>query len=207
MRHSFILLIAITAIGCGGAQRFATEAQLRKWHHRPGGQVGDVVVNATRERLEWVRPASPIPIHTNQQPDRAVQPVAAPLVKEPDYEPVTSLPSEQPSVRDSNRTKWVFDQPEIRDPQQPQVVPPDRTAWNWLAVASPIILIIALVAAIPAQSTELLLIGCLAALAAAIIGARQCREKGQKGQGFAMAVMGLAAAGALIALIALLARL
>ena len=83
----------------------------------------------------------------------------------------------------------------------------ERTTWNWLSVASPIILVIALVAAIPAQSTELLLLGCLAALAAAIIGARQCREKGQKGQGFAMAVMGFAAAGALIAILALLARL
>lgn len=83
---------------------------------------------------------------------------------------------------------------------------PERTEWNWLAVAAPIILIITLVAAIPAQSTELLLLGCLAALAAALIGARQCRDKGQKGQGFALAVMGLAAAGAVIALLALLSR-
>ena len=207
MRYLSILFVAITAIGCGGAQRFATEAQLRKWHYRPGGQVGDVAVKATRERLAWVRPASPIPIHTTQQPDRAVRSVAASLVDETYYEPITPLANEQPRGRDSNGAKLFFDQPAIHDPQQPQVVPPERTAWNWLAVASPIILIIALVAAIPAQSTELLLIGCLAALAAAIIGARQCREKGQKGQGFAMAVMGLAAAGALIALIALLARL
>lgn len=92
-------------------------------------------------------------------------------------------------------------------PGAPLVQDTERTTWNWLSVASPIILVIALIAAIPAQSTELLLLGCLAALAAAIIGARQCREKGQKGQGFAMAVMGFAAAGALIAILALLARL
>ena len=209
MRHSFLLLVVIMTSGCGGNHRFASEAKLQKRHYRLEGHVedGPTAASATRDRLEWVRPASPIQIQQDQQTARAPELVKAQLVKEADPGRIASLANRQVGARGLNGSEQATSEPEILEPQRDQEAPPERAEWNWLAVASPIILVIALVAAIPAQSTELLLIGCLAALAAAIIGARQCREKGQKGQGFAMAVMGLAAAGALIALIALLSRL
>ncbi len=69
------------------------------------------------------------------------------------------------------------------------------------------VLIVALVVAIPAESTALLLLGCLAALAVAFVGAKQCRDRDERGAGFAMITMGLAAAGVFIALLALLLRL
>ena len=82
-----------------------------------------------------------------------------------------------------------------------------RTQWDPFAVASVPLFIATLAVAIPATSTELLLIGCALTLASAIIGARRCRDRGERGQGFAMAVMGFAAAGVLISVIALLSRL
>ena len=98
-------------------------------------------------------------------------------------------------------------QQRIADPRTVQEEEPTRTKWNHFALAAPILLIVALAIAIPAQSTELLLIGCALAFTAALIGARQCRDRGERGQGFAMAVIGFALAGVLIATIALLSRL
>ncbi len=72
---------------------------------------------------------------------------------------------------------------------------------------SPLPLILALALAIPAQSTELLLLGCLGALAVAYVGSRQCRDRDERGAGVAMITMSLAAAGVFIALLALLKRL
>jgi drug/metabolite transporter (DMT)-like permease len=92
-------------------------------------------------------------------------------------------------------------------PQSVQDEPEPPRKWNWFALVSPVILIAALVVAIPVESTELLLLGCLVAVAVAYIGARQCRDREDRGAGFAMITLGLATAGVFIALLALLLRL
>ncbi len=206
-RNPLLGLLVLLVVGCGSNREFAHVPQLSHRHFRPGGQVefSRAEVNGPREQLAWIKPKSSTLKHLDPFP-QPIRSIASEHVVEPRNEPSASLvagSATDPGSIVPDRSSVPLEKSE---PQRLQETP-ERTEWNWLAVASPIILIIALVAAIPAQSTELLLIGCLAALAAAIIGARQCREKGQKGQGFAMAVMGLAAAGVVIGILALLTRL
>ena len=122
--------------------------------------------------------------------------------------PITRVPRNSPSTTQERVIpERIFPKRRIDEPQPLREEGDERTKWNLFAVIAPVLFIAALAIAIPAQSTELLLIGCAIAFAAAFIGARQCRERGERGQGFAMAVIGFALAGVLVATIALLSRL
>jgi hypothetical protein len=208
MRSAALFLLLAGMCSCGSSQKFSGTAHLSEQHYRFGQQIDPSPVHdgSEREQRVWIRPraierlVSVAPSSKLRGADVLISPVR-------EEEAMASCAPPIPPSQGSLRTDRPTDDRRITEPRTLQEELPERSQWNWLAVSSPVILLITLIAAIPAESTVLLLIGCLAALAAAIFGAEQCREKGQKGQGFAMAVMGLAAAGALLSIIALLARL
>lgn len=211
MRHQFFLLLLLLLSSCGNQREFSGDARFAKRHYLKGWHL-DLAgrEEATRPSPEH-RIASPrIVMTTDAGPEPEPLSFAGPVDRQafshqanPDAQrngPVQTRHS--PLI--SGRTTSA---PQIRAPQPLQDEPEPPRKWNWFALVSPLLLIAALVVAIPAESTALLLLGCLVALAVAYVGAKQCRDRDERGAGFAMITLGLAAAGVFIALLALLLRL
>lgn len=201
-------MLALMLIACGGTRSTVHDAEVHHHRHDHGWHIADRHADRPIVVPRITRPGP----HAHQRTVAQGAPAMDPL-------PPPNAAAEVPPSPPTHRTaaKHVRPAPLIAAPiAMPDTTydyaltertPPVRTTWNPFALASVPLFILTLAVAIPAKSTELLLIGCALTLAAAIIGARRCRDRGERGQGFAMAVMGFAAAGVLISLIALLSRL
>jgi hypothetical protein len=211
MRPHFLLLVLLLLSSCGnqrvftGDARFAKRHYLKGWHLDLAGRE-----KATRPSPEHRLAIPRTVVTTDAGPDPEPYSFAGPADRQAFIHQVAPLAERIGPAQTrhgpliSGRTASA---PQIAAPQPVQDEPEPPRKWNWFALASPLVLIAALLVAIPAESTALLLLGCLAALAVAFVGAKQCRDRDERGAGFAMITMGLAAAGVFIALLALLLRL
>ncbi len=211
MRWWAAFLFAVLLVGCGGGKGLSRTARLYGGHYRFGPRL------ATPEAKTEACPAASDPGFPGPVgPIALAQAVSGqtPTLAACGQDGLTSAgPTSAHGIKTWPRTaqepgipEQTFSEGRIEEPRPVQEEGDERTKWNLFAVVAPILFIAALAIAIPAQSTELLLIGCALAFASAFIGARQCRERGERGQGFAMAVIGFALVGVLLATIALLSR-
>ena len=207
MRPLFLFLVLLLLSSCGNQREFSGDGRFAKRHYRSGWHIdlGRRDRDTPQEMSTTGQPpelTATAPATESTVPGSLAQVQAFP----PDSEPLAAKgdPHEQRHGSHFSGPPATAGQISVPQPVQDEPEPPRK--WNWFALVSPVLLIIALVVAIPAQSTELLLVGCLIALAVAYIGARQCRDQDERGAGFAMITLGLAAAGVFIALLALLLR-
>jgi hypothetical protein len=209
MRGSAVLLSAALLMGCSGGKGLSRSARLDGGHYRfgralerpdPEGKEDPSEVQALPgQRAGMIEVA----VDPSDEEQRSSSSDASGATSNSSAGPLGVLPrtghgSAIPvSIRDHQR---------IVEPRPVQEAEDERSKWNLFALAAPVLFVAALAIAIPAQSTELLLLGCAIAFASALIGTRQCRERGERGQGFAMAVIGFALVGVLVSAIALLSR-
>lgn len=210
LEHLLLLLLLLLS-SCGNQRSFSGDARFAKRHYQKGWHLDlagrkEAARSSSAHRVALRRTV----VDTDAVPDPAPLLFAGTVDRQALSHPAEPLAERSGPVQTrhdplvSNRTAVA---PQIRAPQPVQDVSDQPRKWNWFALVSPVILIAALAVAIPAESTELLLLGCLVAVAIGYVGARQCRDREDRGAGFAMITLGLASAGVFIALLALLLRL
>ena len=211
MRWCVAFLFAVALMGCGGGKGLSRTARLDGGHYRFGPQLPPPEAKR-QEHHSRSDPGFPEPVGLGAISEGAYAHTA--VLAECGEDALASAaptPARARKIRPRTAQERVipeqtFSDDRIAEPQPVQGDEPERTKWNLFAVVAPVLFIATLAIAIPAQSTELLLIGCVLAFVSALIGVRQCKDRGERGQGFAMAVIGFALVGALLAIVALLSR-
>ncbi len=204
MRAIGLVLFAALLPACGGSRSTVHDAEVHHHRHDHGWHLSTAALTHKRERIARMAQHHAMALlPARSLRDAPPADASAQLAPGPAHR--RSIEHAAPPAACSGSALTISPDTTYDYAIEGQAAQP-RTRWNTFAVASVPLFIATLAAAIPAESTVLLLIGCALTLASAVIGARQCRDRGERGQGFAMAVMGFAAAGFLISLIALLSR-